>query len=582
MQAASLGAGASASTSTSARTAPQRIRQLHPRRALRRIASMPRAAAKAPSRTSGKAKPIPPPLPANAPATASARPPSSASSGAASGAELFRLLLLARRRSLRASAGRSGGGDRCGRAAIRAETIQRSRASSRRGPRAATTGSACRVCAGLVLAWPPAGPAGRSPPAPGTISRYSSTPELPGGATTWSSSWASAAGAYNAGDEEAREDDDDELHSPVIRRAPRSADASVSGLRRNSVLADMAQAVAQRLSLPAAAAGRTASDGRRVGLGLRPCDCARLPGRRLRRDRPQPGRYRCVVDPRARLPRRARSRRPFPRAGRSWPRGCSPRSASGAGSASRRSESPERTLSEVARIATYLGVLLLGLFTLDRRRAPAALLGVASAIALVAGLAVLSRLQPELFPANETGAFLATAQFRLNWPLNYWNGLAALCALGVPLALALAAGHRSRRRPRAQRRRAAGPRAVHRPDHLARWDPGLRRRRRGPPLRRSASRPRDPGVARRSAASRARSSSPPPRNAGSCTRTFASAAALQQGDELTAGAARGRSGGRASCRRESRCWSRSGTGSVRRGGDRAGRRAGGFAGSSRW
>ena len=106
------------------------------------------------------------------------------------------------------------------------------------------------------------------------------------------------------------------------------------------------------------------------------------------------------------------------------------------------SESPERTLSEVARIATYLGVLLLGLMTLDRRRAPTVLLGVASAIALVACLAVLSRLQPGLFPANETGEFLPIAQHRLNWPLNYWNGLALLCALGIPLALTLAAGHR--------------------------------------------------------------------------------------------------------------------------------------------
>jgi hypothetical protein len=106
------------------------------------------------------------------------------------------------------------------------------------------------------------------------------------------------------------------------------------------------------------------------------------------------------------------------------------------------SDSPERTLSEVARIATYLGVLLLGLMTLDRRRAPTVLLGVASAIALVACLAVLSRLEPGLFPANETGELLPIARHRLNWPLNYWNGLAALCALGIPLALALAAGHR--------------------------------------------------------------------------------------------------------------------------------------------
>ena len=55
---------------------------------------------------------------------------------------------------------------------------------------------------------------------------------------------------------------------------------------------------------------------------------------------------------------------------------------------------------------------------------------------------MLSRLQPQLFPANETGDFLPIAQSRLNWPLNYWNGLAALCAVGLPLALAFAASHR--------------------------------------------------------------------------------------------------------------------------------------------
>lgn len=107
------------------------------------------------------------------------------------------------------------------------------------------------------------------------------------------------------------------------------------------------------------------------------------------------------------------------------------------------SESAERTLGEVARIATYLGVFLLALMTLDRWTVPALVVGVASAIGLIATLAVLSRLQPQLFPANETGNFLPIAQARLNWPLNYWNGLAALCALGIPLLLALAASARS-------------------------------------------------------------------------------------------------------------------------------------------
>ena len=141
--------------------------------------------------------------------------------------------------------------------------------------------------------------------------------------------------------------------------------------------------------------------------------------------------------------------------------------------------------------------------TLDRRRAPAVLLGVASAIALVAGLAVLSRLQPGLFPANETGAFLPIAQHRLNWPLNYWNGLAALCALGIPLAARARRRPPQRRRPGARRRRAAGPRAVHQPDRLARRDRRRRARRRAcssSPRRSGRSSLASLGVGRRSPA----------------------------------------------------------------------------------
>jgi O-antigen ligase len=60
-------------------------------------------------------------------------------------------------------------------------------------------------------------------------------------------------------------------------------------------------------------------------------------------------------------------------------------------------------------------------------------------IAFVAVLALASRLIPGLFPeATQTGAFLPGAHGRLAWPLNYWNALAALMALGVPLLLATA------------------------------------------------------------------------------------------------------------------------------------------------
>jgi hypothetical protein len=68
---------------------------------------------------------------------------------------------------------------------------------------------------------------------------------------------------------------------------------------------------------------------------------------------------------------------------------------------------------------------------------------VTSAIGAVAVLALLSRLHPAWFPANETAAFLPGTQSRLNYPLNYWNGLAAFVAMGVPLMAHYAATARA-------------------------------------------------------------------------------------------------------------------------------------------
>jgi hypothetical protein len=42
-----------------------------------------------------------------------------------------------------------------------------------------------------------------------------------------------------------------------------------------------------------------------------------------------------------------------------------------------------------------------------------------------------------------TASFLAGSQRRLSWPLNYWNGLGALAAMGIPLLLSLAGSARS-------------------------------------------------------------------------------------------------------------------------------------------
>jgi hypothetical protein len=110
--------------------------------------------------------------------------------------------------------------------------------------------------------------------------------------------------------------------------------------------------------------------------------------------------------------------------------------------------SSERSLQELSRVACYLGVLILAL-AVHRDRESAmrhTIAAVGSAVAVVAGLAVLSRLRPDMFAGSgQTAAFLAGTHGRLAWPLNYWNGLAALMALGLPLLLAIATSARTLR-----------------------------------------------------------------------------------------------------------------------------------------
>ena len=110
--------------------------------------------------------------------------------------------------------------------------------------------------------------------------------------------------------------------------------------------------------------------------------------------------------------------------------------------------SSEQTLDELSRVACYLAVLLLGV-SIHRDRTQAVrhtVNAVGAAVVLVAGLALTSRLVPDAFPASHvTGAFLVGARARLSWPLNYWNGLAALIALGLPLMLSIATSARTLR-----------------------------------------------------------------------------------------------------------------------------------------
>ena len=108
------------------------------------------------------------------------------------------------------------------------------------------------------------------------------------------------------------------------------------------------------------------------------------------------------------------------------------------------SESAERSTIELARVATYLGVLVLAIAVQGRTAARHTINGLACAIGLVTLLAVLSRLHPQWFPANDHFEFLGAGSARkLSYPLNYWNALAAFAAIGVPLLLGVAIAART-------------------------------------------------------------------------------------------------------------------------------------------
>jgi O-Antigen ligase len=107
------------------------------------------------------------------------------------------------------------------------------------------------------------------------------------------------------------------------------------------------------------------------------------------------------------------------------------------------SESVDKTSADLARVLGYLGIFALAAFSRTRQDAPRIVGAVAAAIVLVATIGLLSRLHPAWFPAAaETGKFLEDSE-RLSYPLNYWNGLAGLIAIGLPLTLQVAACARS-------------------------------------------------------------------------------------------------------------------------------------------
>jgi hypothetical protein len=107
-------------------------------------------------------------------------------------------------------------------------------------------------------------------------------------------------------------------------------------------------------------------------------------------------------------------------------------------------ESPDKTAADLARCGTYLGVFTLALFVRGSRAGRLMVAAVGSGIAFVAIVALLSRLHPAWFPeAGQTARFLSGSRNRLAYPINYWNGLATLVAIGLPLMLQVATSAKS-------------------------------------------------------------------------------------------------------------------------------------------
>jgi hypothetical protein len=98
------------------------------------------------------------------------------------------------------------------------------------------------------------------------------------------------------------------------------------------------------------------------------------------------------------------------------------------------------TWAEAGRAATYFGILCTGLaLRRDQSAARSIAAAVTTALTLLAILALASRLFPALFPAGGAEVLMdAGDTARLSYPVGYWNALAAVAIMAVPLLVAYA------------------------------------------------------------------------------------------------------------------------------------------------
>lgn len=99
--------------------------------------------------------------------------------------------------------------------------------------------------------------------------------------------------------------------------------------------------------------------------------------------------------------------------------------------------------AEFTRVLLYVGVFGLVVAATRRDNAGHWCDGVALGIVAVTVVAVVSRFFPGTFSTRGISQLLPDAAARLAFPIGYWNGLAILLALGVPLLLRIAVSARN-------------------------------------------------------------------------------------------------------------------------------------------
>jgi len=104
----------------------------------------------------------------------------------------------------------------------------------------------------------------------------------------------------------------------------------------------------------------------------------------------------------------------------------------------------ERAFAQFDQVSLYVAVLAIAIVLGRLLPANVLICGVALALSVLAGVALVSRCFPSTFGLQAGATILSPLKNRLSFPLGYWNGLGIEVALAYPLLLAIMTSKRSR------------------------------------------------------------------------------------------------------------------------------------------